>query len=82
MFNENNIIKYNVTLGFIKKNIYQAFAQTRFLLQHESCGCKCGLNESVCNSNQKWYHNECRCEWGECNSKRKWNHNECRCDVH
>ena len=26
--------------------------EIRFLLQHESCECKCLLNESVCNSNQ------------------------------
>ena len=31
-------------------------------MQHESCECKCGLNESVCNSNQKLHPNECRCE--------------------
>ena len=27
--------------------------ETRFLIQHELCKCKCGLNESVCNSKQK-----------------------------
>ena len=26
--------------------------ETRFLDQHESWECKCGLNESVCNSNK------------------------------
>ena len=36
--------------------------KTRFLVQHESCECKCGLNESVCNSKKKWKHNECWCE--------------------
>ena len=30
----------------------------RFLVQHESCECKCGLNEGACNSKQKWDHNE------------------------
>ena len=24
--------------------------------------CKCGLNENVCNSKQKWNHDECWCE--------------------
>ena len=28
----------------------------RFLVQHESYGCKCRLNESVCNPKQKWNH--------------------------
>ena len=31
--------------------------RTRFLFQHESCESKCGLDESVCNSKQKWNHN-------------------------
>ena len=30
--------------------------------QYESCECKCKLNESVCNSKQKWNHDGCRCE--------------------
>ena len=34
----------------------------RFLVQHESCECKCWLNESVCNSKQKWNYDECTCE--------------------
>ena len=37
--------------------------ETRFLVQHESCNCKCELNESVCNSKQKWNHNK---RWCEC----------------
>ena len=37
--------------------------ETRFSVQHESCECKCGLNESVCNSKQKWNQNECKCEY-------------------
>ena len=38
---------------------------TRFLVRHDSCECKYGLNESVCNSKQKWNHNECWCECKE-----------------
>ena len=33
--------------------------ETIFLVHHQSCGCKCKLNESVYNSKQKWNHNEC-----------------------
>ena len=29
-----------------------------FLVEHESCQCKCCLNESVCNSKQEWTHDE------------------------
>ena len=36
--------------------------ETRFLGQNESCECKCRLNESACNSRQKWNHDECWCE--------------------
>ena len=38
---------------------------TRFLVQHESYECKYELNESVCNSKQKWNHYECQCECKE-----------------
>ena len=36
--------------------------ETRVLVQHESCECKCGLNESACNWKQKRNHDECYCE--------------------
>ena len=36
--------------------------ETTFLVQQESFDCKCGLNESACNSKQKWNHDEYRCE--------------------
>ena len=32
--------------------------ETRFVIQHELCGCICGLYESACNSKQKWIYNE------------------------
>ena len=36
------------------------------LVQHESYECKCRLNESVCNSKQKYNNNnDCRCECKE-----------------
>ena len=34
--------------------------ETRLLVEYELCECKCGLNKSLCNSNQKWNHDECR----------------------
>ena len=39
--------------------------ETIFLVQYESCECKCGLNETVSNSKQKYYHGECQCECKE-----------------
>ena len=58
--------------------------ETRFLVEHESCECKYGLNKSVCNSKQKWNHDECRCkckvldDLGFCKNDYMWNH--CMCD--
>ena len=46
--------------------------ETRVIVPHESCKCKCGSNESVCNSKQKWNPDECLREckelddWGSC----------------
>ena len=35
----------------------------RYVVQHESCECKCWLNISVCNPNEICDHGEC---WFEC----------------
>ena len=34
-------------------NLVSGVNETRFIVQYKSCECKCGLNKSVCNSNQK-----------------------------
>ena len=53
--------------------------ETRFLVQHESCECKHELNESLCNSMQKWNHDQCRsgCKeldnWSSCKNDYMWN---------
>ena len=39
--------------------------ETSILVQHELCECKCGLNESVCNTKQKSNNDECPCECKE-----------------
>ena len=43
-------------------NLILRVNKTRFLAQHKSCECKCGLNEIICNSKQKWDPDEYRCE--------------------
>ena len=43
-------------------NLLSGVDETRFFVQHGSWKCKCGLNEIVCKSNQKWNHYEYRCE--------------------
>ena len=42
---------FQITLGVNK---------TRFLIQSNLCECKYRLSENLCNSNQKWNHDECR----------------------
>ena len=43
--------------------------ELRFWLQEESSVYKFGLNENICNSKQKWNHNECQ---HECKELRSW----------
>ena len=51
-------------------NLMPGVNETRNLVQQESSGCKCGLNENVSNLKQKWDLDECWCgckeldEWG------------------
>ena len=60
--------------------------ETRLLVQHESCECKCGFNKNVCNSKQEWNHGECSCEckelydWGSCKDD-MWNPTTCDCEC-
>ena len=45
--------------------------------------CKCRLNESVCNSKQKWNLDECRCgckeldDFSSCKDEYMWNSSTC-----
>ena len=61
--------------------------KTRFIIQYELCVCKCGLNESVCNSKQKWNPDECwrKCreldDWGSCKDIYMWNPITCGCEC-
>ena len=51
----NNVNNMNVKVFSLMSGVNE----TIFLVHHQSCGCKCKLNESVYNSKQKWNHNEC-----------------------
>ena len=50
-------------------NLISGVNKTRFLFQYELCECTYGLNKSVCNSNQKWSHDEC---WCKCKELDEW----------
>ena len=54
----NKVINMNVKI----LSLISVVNETRFLVQHESCKYKCGLNKSVCNWNQLCNCSECRCE--------------------
>ena len=64
-------------------NLMSRMNETRFLVQHELCESKCRLNESVCNSKQKWNYDEYWCEfkelgdWGQCKKGYLWNPSAC-----
>ena len=45
-------------------NLMSEVKKTKFLVRHESCECKCGLNENICNSKEKWSRKEW-CEYKE-----------------
>ena len=46
-------------------NLMSWVNETKPLVQHQSYEYKCRLNDSVCNSKQKRYHDKCWCEWKE-----------------
>ena len=60
----------------------------RFLVQRESGECKCGLNERIYNSKQKWNPNEYRREckelddWGSCEKGYMWNPSTWDCECY
>ena len=68
-------------------NLMPGVNETKFIVQHESCECKCELNESVCNSKQKWNANECWCgckellDWSSCKDGYMWNPSTCDCEC-
>ena len=63
--------------------------ETRNVLWHESCKCVCKLNSSVCNNEQIWNSDTCRCDCNEnfagiinCTKGYTWNPSICefQCD--
>ena len=71
-------------------NFLMRLNETRNVLLHESCKCICKLNSSVCNNNQIWNDDTCRCNCNEdfagminCAKGYTWNPStcECQCDM-
>lgn len=49
-------------------NLLLGVNKARFSLEYEQCKFKCGSNESVCNSKEKWNNDECQCGCKELNN--------------
>ena len=67
----------------------QRINETREIIWHRTCKCVCRLISAVCNSEQIWNKDTCRCEGKEdlmdkmvCDNGFSWNPNnfECECD--
>ena len=62
--------------------------ETRRIRWHEMCICKFRFNSSVCNKNQRWNDDKCRCECKElldkdiCDKGFIWNPSNCECQCY
>ena len=62
--------------------------ETRDMIWHETCKCKCRLDTSICNNKQRWSNDKCKCgcreliNKGRCDKIFIWNpsNSECECD--
>ena len=66
-------------------NILSRTNETRHIKWHETCKCKCTLDASICNNNQRWNDDRCICECkelidkGTCDKGFIWNPSNCEC---
>ena len=50
--------------------------EAKIMVKDISCDCKCKLNSTTCNSNQKWNNDKCQYEWkiySACRKNYRWN---------
>ena len=52
-------------------NIITRINEAKTLLKHVSYDCKCQLNSTTCNSNQKWNNDKCQFECKKCHTCKK-----------
>ena len=68
-------------------NLMSRTNKKRHIEWHETCGCKCRLDTSVCNNKQRWNKDKCRCECKElidkgiCVKEFIWNPSNCECEI-
>ena len=80
----SDVVKY---LNIKMFNLMSRTNETRYIEWHETCKCKCKLDESVCNNKQHWNDDKSRCEWkelidrGVCVEGFIWNPSNCECEC-
>ena len=68
-------------------NLMSRTNETRFIKWHEKYKCECRLDAIICNNNQRWNKNKCRCECKElidkgiCDKEFIWNPSNCECEC-
>ena len=68
-------------------NLISRTNETRYIIWHKTCKCKCRLDTSVCNNKKRWNNNKCRCESKELIDKGVfdegfiWNPSNCECEC-
>ena len=68
-------------------NLMSRTNETRDIKWHETCKCKCRLDESICNNKQRCNNDKCKCECKEltgkgiCDKGYIWSPNNCKCEC-
>ena len=71
-------------LNLIVSNMIIGINESKTLLKHISCKCKCKFDGRKWNSNQKWNNDKCRCECKKhhiCEKGYIWNPATCSCEI-
>ena len=61
--------------------------EKRHIEWHKTYPCKCRLDPTVCNNNERWNNDKCRCECkelidkGKCDDGFIWNPSTCECEC-
>ena len=64
-------------------NMITRMNELKKLTKHKSCECKCKYDGRICNSDQYWKNNKCRCECKKHDAYEKkylWNPAICSCE--
>ena len=69
-------------------NLMLRINETRHIIWHETCKCICRLSASVCNNNQIWNKDKCRCDCRKdlldneiCDKGSIYNRSTCECEC-